>query len=138
MTQSTSNFLAYLDNIGVLYKYTERHGRSDIISFRYKLDNGRAVEVIAFFEPDGKNAAFRCYMGLSPTPSKRLKALEFINSVNQKYRCVKLYLDEDELAAGCDVLLPTEDTGGYCYRYLELFIYVLNEVYEKAVNELIK
>lgn len=138
MTQSTSNFLAYLDNIGVLYKYTERHGRSDIVSLRYKLDNGRTVDIIAFFESDGKNAALRCYMGLSLTPSKRFKALEFINSVNQKYRCVKLYFDEDELAAGCDMLLPTGDTGAFCYMYLELFIYVLNEVYENAVDELIK
>lgn len=138
MTSTTKQFLSHLDGIGVRYRLVERAGRADIVSLNYKLDNGRVVEIIAFFEQDGKNAALRCYTGISLTPSTRFKAFEFINAAHSKYRCVKFYLDEDELAAGCDMLLPSESIGSFCYRYLELFIYVLNGFYTDAVDVLIK
>lgn len=138
MISTTKQLLTYLDGIGIRYKTVERSGRADIVSLSYKLDNGRVVEIIAFLEQDGKNAALRCYTGISPAPSMRNKAFELINEAHSKYRCVKFYLDADELAAGCDMLLPSEDIGPFVYKYLELFIYVLNGFYTDAVDALIK
>ena len=115
----------------------ERDRKSDLVSLRYRLDNGKAAEILVFFEHDDINVALRCYTGIKVSSENRHRALEFVNIMTPAYRCVKFYVDEGEVAVGCDLLLPGEDMGAFVTKYLDLFLYVVNETYEKAVKHLL-
>ena len=137
MTASTKSFLTHLDSLGIIYELFERDRKSDLVSLRYRLDNGKAAEILVFLENDDVNVALRCYTGIKVTSENRLRALEFANMMTPAYRCTKLYIDEGEIAVGSDILLPEDNVGAYIAKHLDLFLYVVNETYEKTVRHLL-
>lgn len=138
MIDITHSFCEYLDKRGIPYKYIGRPSRSDLVVVKYVLDNGRPAEFLVFFENDNCNAAIRCYTQIRSAGSSRVKGLELLNKLNPRFRFVKLYLDEDEIVAGCDMLLPEIGADEICFDYLETLICVVNDNYDAITAEIYK
>ena len=136
MYNSTHSFTTQLINNGVIYDYIERREKSDLIVMKYRINELTALDVLAFFEEDCENVAMRCFTGIRVPHGKRLAVYEHLNSLNSDYRCVKFYIDGDEIAVGCDTVLAGE-AGNTLYQLLGRLVNVVELTYSGILARVI-
>lgn len=101
---------AYFDSVGFYYKEV----REDILRIGIGgLENKGNMEIIVIFDDNERTVSLRSFDLCHVPENKRDQMYKICNDINENYRWVKLYIDEDDftITAQDDAVLQAESAG---------------------------
>lgn len=126
-------FKEYMDENGI--KYTERDER--IVKVVYNGDNLKSIPVFVFFDEDGDGLVqLKCWE-IANFKGKESKALVVCNELNNKYRWVKFYLDDDaDILVSIDAIIDAATCGEECMSLVRRVVNITDEAYPEIAKAL--
>lgn len=118
-----------------------RYMRAQDINFResgdytvtipYRADNAGHQDINVRFDKDGGNTVwFWCSYASMKRQDKRNACILTCNELNQKFRWVRFYLDEDnDLMAEADALVYRDTCGEECLKLVSRMVNIIDEAY---------
>lgn len=137
MYTHTQALTLYLKNNGITFEYVERSGKSDLLVIKYRINELTVLDVLVFLEEDCESISFRCFTGLRVPHERRLSVYESLNELNGAYRCVKFYIDGDEVVIGSDTV-SDGDSPEASYMMLGRVVNVAQTVYPQIFAKIIE
>lgn len=128
-----SEYMKAMDRKGI--KYT------DVDEFRvrvsYSGDNTNKIDINVIFDKDGEGlVALRCWSFGKVPDGKRIQMLEACNSLNNEYRWVKFYIDDDgDIAASLDAVIDISTVGAECIQLVSRMVSIYDKAYPKLMKE---
>ena len=132
MQEYASEFARVMDAEGI--KYTVRD--EDVINVTYSGENLGTISIFAFFDKDNAPyVQFYCGDILSFKGVDEVKALKVCNELNNDYRWVKFYLDNDgDVVVTLDATLDLVSSGEECVELLGRVVSIVDEAYPKIAK----
>ena len=119
----------YLDEKKVRYTYKPLE-KSELISVGYEGDNMKDMDFLFFFDKDGESVSVKCFSILQFAANDLARGIVCSNKLNNKYRWVKFYIDEDnEAAASIDAVITERTAGPVCFELLVRMLDIVDEAY---------
>ncbi len=120
-------FLRYMDEHGI--KYTNRS--EFVVRVVYSGENLNTIPVLVIFDEDGENMVqFVCFEVASYKQDKLAAGLITCNALNQKYRWVKFYLDDDnDVRVESDAYVSPGTTGEECMNMVRRVVSITDKAY---------
>lgn len=139
MQTAVKNFTSELEKKKIGFNYDEIDGGKDWVLIRFAGQNCKAITTQFFFDPDGQSVGVKSFSICKTSDKKRMEALEYINSINARYRWLSFYIDVDgEIACDADAWITEDTAAGVCLNLLVRFITIIDDVYPeltKAVQD---
>lgn len=135
MVQTAVIFTKYLDSKGKKYDYEERPGKSDVVEIRFSGDNWNSIPIRFFFDKDETAVAVRCFSICMYNQNKLAAGLLKANEINNEYRWVRFYIDDDnEATAAIDAVITTETCAEVCYELMIRMLNIVDDVYPEFMK----
>lgn len=118
-------FMNYMDSQGIRYTDSGEHR----VRVTYNGDNLKSIPVSVSFDSDGDNmVTFHCWE-IANFKSKLSDGIIACNFLNNKYRWVKFYIDDDgDAVCSTDAYLG-EDCGKECMQLVLRIVNITDEAY---------
>lgn len=135
MVQTAVLFCKYLDSKGKKYDYEERQGKSDVVEIRFSGDNWSSIPIRFFFDTSCEAVAVRCFSICMFNQNKLAAGLLKANELNNEYRWLRFYIDEDnEATAAIDAVIDTSTVGEVCYELMIRMLNIVDDVYPEFMK----
>ena len=129
MISTTLAFMQYLDEKKVRYTYKPLE-KSELISVGYEGDNMKDMDFLFFFDKDGESVSVKCFSIFQFGSNDLARGIVCSNKLNNKYRWIKFYIDEDnEAAASIDAVITERSAGPVCFELLVRMLDIVDEAY---------
>ena len=129
MVATTLAFMEHLDSKDVRYTYKPLE-KSELISIGYEGDNMKDMNFMFFFDKDGESVSVKCFSIYQFGANDLARGIVCSNKLNNKYRWIKFYIDEDnEAAASIDAVITSKSTGDVCFELLIRMLDIVDEAY---------
>ncbi len=125
-------FMAEMDRKGIKYTDVDENR----VSVSYSGDNTNGIKVNVIFDKDGDNlVALRCWSFGKVPANKRTVVMEACNSLNNQYRWVKFYIDEDgDVCTALDAVVDISTVGAECIQLVSRMV----DIYDNGYPVLMK
>ncbi|MBQ8001714.1 MAG: YbjN domain-containing protein [Ruminococcus sp.] len=129
-----AEFLRYMDDHGI--KYTDRG--EHVVRVAYSGENLNSIPVLVIFDEDGENMVqFVCFEVASYKQDKLAAGLITCNALNQKYRWVKFYLDDDnDIRVECDAYVSPGTAGEECMNMVHRVVSITDKAYPTIMKSI--
>ena len=136
MAYYKQNFMRYLDHRGIKYEDCDLY----TVRVTWNCENINKIVVVVSFDEDGEG-----YVQLSAwaianftgNDEKLLKGLVVCNVLNEKFRWVKFFLDDDkDLNVKIDAVIDSETVGEECFSLMRRIINIVDEAYPLILKAL--
>ena len=122
-------FTRRLDSEGIKYSVSSD---KDVVRIVYNGDNFKSLTFTFIFDDDGKSFALRVFSIAQFTQAQLEDAYEFCNRMNDNYRWLRFYVDEDrELTAALDAVIPNDEVGEIGSELLHRAVNIVDSVCEE-------
>ena len=119
-------FTRRLDEKKIAYSAEPEKG---IVRVRYNGEYFRAVSFTFMFDSDGTSFGLRVYSIAQFTRVQLEDAYEFCNRMNEKFRWLRLFVDEDrELTAALDAVITPATARAVCTGLLHRAVNIVDSV----------
>lgn len=125
---------AYFDSQDI--RYSMRGDDNEIISVGFRAENKESIEILLFFSEGNDNVGIRSF-DLCKVPEVKKPALyELCSKLNDEYRWVKFYIDEDDntITAADDALIQLDSCGEECLELVMRMCDIADEVYPEIMK----
>lgn len=130
ITEACMTFRNHMDEAGIKYRVLD--DKATTVSFN--CSNISSITVIVVFDDDGESAAFRADSIANFRDNLFSKGLIVCNELNNHYRWVKFYLDEDQdVTAEADAVLNGENAGLVATEIVQRMVGIVDEAYPKLM-----
>lgn len=132
MLASVSNFIRTLEEKKVVFTHFPPEGdrQKEAVKIGYSGKHGNELNIIFFFDPDGGSVNIKVFEICKPDEEKLMNMYVAINELNNSYRWIKLYLDDDnEVTASGDAIINEDTAGEECFEILVRYLSILDEAY---------
>ena len=128
-------FMRHMDRNNI--KYTDV--RENVVRVVYTGDNLRTIPVFVFFDAEGDPlVSFKCWEIANFKNEKMAAGIIACNELNNKYRWVKFYLDDDsDVVAQIDAYVDDETCGGECLSLVRRMVHIVDGGYPTLMQALI-
>jgi len=128
-------FMRHMDRNNI--KYTDV--RENVVWVVYTGDNLRTIPVFVFFDAEGDPlVSFKCWEIANFKNEKMAAGIIACNELNNKYRWVKFYLDDDsDVVAQIDAYVDDETCGGECLSLVRRMVNIVDGGYPTLMQALI-
>lgn len=132
MARYAALFKNFLDMRGIRYNETS----DGVISIIYNTENAKSVKVLAGFDDNDQNRVTFITFAIGEFPKEQFaKALVTCNSLNNQYRWVKFYVDDDNcVTVSSDAILDDATCGEECLEYVLRMIRIVDDVYPEFMK----
>ncbi len=126
-------FINYMETNGI--KYTDRNEYSVKVS--YSGDNMQSIPVYVFFDEDGDPlVTFKCW-DIANFKSKTAAGMLACNTMNNEYRWVKFYIDDDcDVICSCDAYIDAGTCGSECLSLVQRVVSICDKAYPTFMRAL--
>ncbi len=101
----------------------------DVVRIIYNGDNFKSVTFTFIFDDDGESFALRVFSIAQFTSNQLDDAYEFCNRMNDNYRWLRFYVDDDrELTAAMDAVVTNETVGAVGSELLHRAVSIVDSV----------
>ena len=122
-------FAQRLDREKLIYTKDESKKK---ITLSYNGDNFKSLKFVFLFDDDGESVAIRVWSIEEFTANQLSDAYEFCNRMNDNYRWLRFYVDEDrELTAALDAVIPSDAVGDIGSELLHRAVSIVDSVCEE-------
>lgn len=122
-------FSRQLDSEGIKYSVSSDKG---VVRIVYNGDNFKSLTFTFVFDDDGKSFGIRVFSIAQFTNAQLEDAYEFCNRMNDNYRWLRFYVDEDrELTAAMDAVIPSDAVGDIGSELLHRAVSIVDSVCEE-------
>ncbi len=119
-------FTRQLDSENIKYSVDSE---KDIVRVRYNGDHFKSVTFTFIFDDDGESFALRVFSIAQFTNNQLSDAYEFCNRMNDNYRWLRIYVDDDkELTAALDAVITPATTGAVGSELLHRAVNIVDSV----------
>lgn len=120
-------YLRYMDANGIKYRDEEEFR----VRVAYNCKNLKTIAVIVMFDRKGNNLVqFACTDIASFNGDKYAPGVVVCNSLNNKYRWVKFYLDDEcDLMVGADAIVDMDTVGPVCCEIVQRMVDIIDAAY---------
>ena len=132
MLASVSNFIRTLKEKKVVFTHFPPEGdrKTEAVKISYSAKHGNELNIIFFFDPEGGSVNIKVFEICKPDEEKLMNMYVAINELNNSYRWIKLYLDDDnEVTASGDAIINEDTAGEECFEILIRYLSILDEAY---------
>ena len=128
-------FMRFMDRNNI--KYTDV--KENVVKVVYTGDNLKTIPVFVFFDADGDPiVSFKCWEIANFKDEKMAGGIVACNQLNNKYRWVKFYLDDDcDVVAQIDAYIDEETCGNECTSLVKRMVNIVDEGYPTFMLSLI-
>ena len=121
--------MEHLDGKNVRYTYKPLE-KSELVSIGYEGDNMKDMNFMFFFDKDGESVSVKCFAIDQFGANDLARGIVCSNKLNNKYRWIKFYIDEDnEAAASIDAVITAKSAGDVCFELLIRMLDIVDEAY---------
>lgn len=119
-------FMQYMDENGIRYTELDEF----LVKVAYNGDNLNTITVKVSFDHDGDNlASFYCFEIIN-MKGKESEGYTVCNKLNNQYRWVKFYMDDDEdIICQTDAYLDTESCGEECMYFVRQMVSITDKAF---------
>ena len=117
-------------------RYSMRGDDNEVIRVGFRAENKESVEILLFFSEKNDNVGIRSF-DLCKVPEAKKPALyELCSKLNDKYRWVKFYIDEDDntITAADDAVIQLDSCGEECLELVMRMCDIADEVYPEIMK----
>ncbi len=101
----------------------------DVVRVRYNGEYFKSVTFTFIFDDDGESFALRVFSIAQFTNSQLEDAYEFCNRMNDKFRWLRIYVDEDkELTAALDAVITPATVGSVCSELMHRAVNIVDSI----------
>ena len=128
-----SAYLRYMDKKGI--KYTAIDDRA--VRVQYSGDNVNTIAVIVIFDENnsGKTVHFVVTSLAKFNEKKLANGLVVCNTLNQKFRWTKFYIDNDmDLRVEADAIVDDESVGEECAEMVQRIVQISDQAYPEVMK----
>lgn len=120
-------FMRFMDRNNI--KYTDV--KENVVKVVYTGDNLKTIPVFVFFDADGDPlVSFKCWEIANFKDEKMAGGIVACNQLNNKYRWVKFYLDDDcDVVAQIDAYIDEDTCGSECTSLVKRMVNIVDEGY---------
>ena len=124
-------FMSYMDHEHI--RYTEEN--EYILRVVYKGNNLKTIPMFVRFDgDDAPHARIRC-AEIANFSGKEDAGIRLCNTLNNEYRWLKFYLDENaELIAALDTYFDEQSCGFFCLDLVKRSVTIIDEVYPRIAR----
>ena len=111
--------------------------REFVLKITYTGANFSTIPIYIYFDEDGDaNIAVKSW-NVANFAGQRDAAIVLCNELNEKYRWVKFYVDEDaDVVAELDAMIPEQNCGPVCMNVVRRVTSVVDDAYPFFMREL--
>lgn len=127
-------FIQYLEQQNVLYSTPQ----DNAVLVTYNGDNLKKIPIYVFFDKDGDPyVCMKCWDVAKIADEKYEKGLMACNALNQTYRWVKFYIDEDkDVIVQSDTFVDELTCGEECLILVKRMVSIIDEGYPTLMQKL--
>ncbi len=131
MANYKSIFMSHMDHENVIYTDENEY----IVRVAYKGDNLKTIPMfVRFDKDDAPYARIRC-TEIANFKGKEEIGIRLCNELNNEYRWLKFYLNEDaELVAALDTYMDEYTCGFFCLDLVKRSVTIIDEAYPKIAR----
>ncbi|MBR5774416.1 MAG: YbjN domain-containing protein [Clostridia bacterium] len=119
-------FMQYLNEKGVKYTDVDEFA----VKISYSCDNINSVNAYVFFDKKGQGMVQLHVWNIMNYKGKREVGYVACNELNNKYRWVKFYVDnDDDIAADIDAYIDEDTCGPECLNLVRRIVNIVDEAY---------
>jgi hypothetical protein len=136
MITAVSNFIEFLKEHKVFYRYEKVDNETEMIEISYKGKKIESITVNFFFGADGKDVNMHCFSLCKAPKEKYIEVLEKLNRFNIEFRWVKFFIDaeETEVSASADAIISDSTAAEVCFEYFIRIHILIEEIYEDLMR----
>lgn len=118
--------------------YTVLGDNEEVISVKFKADNKESIEIKLIFNDENTNVAFKSFNICKVAENKKPMIYKICNSLNEKYRWAKFYIDEDDntITVDCDALVQPDYCGRVCLELIYRLVNIIDGAYPDIMRGL--
>lgn len=134
MANYKAEYLSYMDDKGIKYKEMDERR----VRVSYSGDNLTTIPIHVIFDKDGDNlVAFDCWEIAKFKEDKLAAGMVLCNSLNEKFRWVKFYIDSDrDLRCQADAIVDHETVGSECSELVRRMVGIIDQAYPEVMKAL--
>ena len=131
-------FKAHLDEKGIKYTYFEpEENRAEAIRISFSGENTDSIAVTFFFDKDASSINVKSFSIAKIPTEKIIDIYVVLNELNNEYRWVKFYVDDDnEVTVSGDAITDVATAGEECEEILFRYVKIIDEVYPRIMKAL--
>lgn len=121
-----SQFLRHMDNEGIRYDDLKEF----VVKITYNGDNLESIPVLVFFDEDNDPIVqLKCW-NIANFKGKEEIGYEVCNRMNNQWRWVKFYIDDDaDIVASIDAYIDMDTCGEECLNLVRRVVNITDEAY---------
>ncbi len=135
---TTRDFLKYLDEEDYKYSYLGVDNDNDEgVSLKFRGDNIDTIKINIFFDEDLDVVSMRIWYLIEFDKSDYEEVLEACNSLNNKYKFIKLYVDTSDWSVTAAIDIPIR-SGSNCGEICEdgmLYLVNISDIAYETLKE---
>ena len=126
-------FMRYMDDQGI--KYTDV--KENVVKVVYTGDNLKTIPIFVFFDKDGDPlVTFKCWE-IANFKDKEAAGIIACNQLNNQYRWVTFYVDDDaDVITQIDSYVSEETCGAVCMSLVKRMVNIIDESYPNIMHSL--
>ena len=131
MERYMQDFVNYMENNNI--KYTEQ--KENVLKVVYSGDNLDTISIFVIFDSDGDPVVqYKCW-DIACFKNKIEEAMNVCNELNNEYRWIKFYVDEDgDIIAAMDAFIDVDDCGDMCMYYFRRMLGIVDDAFPKIAK----
>ena len=131
MQRYMQDFVNYMENNNI--KYTEQ--KENVLKVVYSGDNLDTISIFVIFDDDGDPVVqYKCW-DIANFKNKIEEAMTVCNELNNEYRWIKFYVDDDgDIIAAMDAFIDVDDCGEMCMYYFRRMLGIVDDAYPKIAK----
>ena len=126
-------FMRYMDDEGI--KYTDV--KENVVKVVYTGDNLKSIPIFVFFDKDGDPlVSFKCWE-IANFKDKEAVGIITCNQLNNQYRWVTFYVDDDaDVITQIDSYVDENTCGPICMSLVRRMVNIVDEAYPEFMRAL--
>lgn len=133
MYATMQKFIDELQRLEINYEIIDNEKAQGLIMRNYSEDNDFILVITYIFDENGEGVNIRAF-SICKVKSVSEKLLEKINEINNTYRWICLFIDDDNISARCDAYLDENNAAQICFRYAVRLVTIIDEIYPQLMK----
>ena len=126
-------FMRYMDDQGIKYSDV----KENVVKVVYTGDNLKSIPIFVFFDKDGDPlVSFKCWE-IANFKDKEAAGIIACNQLNNQYRWVTFYVDDDaDVITQIDSYVDDETCGKICLSLVKRMVNIIDDSYPEIMKTL--